>query len=74
MRTPCLVQAARFVQLQTTFLTHVLPRVEAHGRIYFRHVKCPHKKEELGPLPARGLPPSLAVTCRKCACVRAGRA
>jgi hypothetical protein len=33
--------------LQATFLTHVLPRVEAHGRIYFRHVKCPHRKEEL---------------------------
>src|SRR5262249_26078117 len=47
MRKPCLVQAARLVQLQTTFLTHVLPRVEAHGRIYFRHVKCPDRKEEL---------------------------
>jgi hypothetical protein len=47
MRKPCLVQAARLVHLQTTFLTHVLPRVEAHGRVYFRHIKCPGKKEEL---------------------------
>jgi hypothetical protein len=47
MQKPCLVQAARLVQMQTTFLAHVLPRVEAHGRVYFRHVKCPHRKEEL---------------------------
>jgi hypothetical protein len=46
MPKPCLVQAARLVQLQTTFLTHVLPRVEQHGRVYFRHVN-PHQKEEL---------------------------
>jgi hypothetical protein len=47
MRSPCPAQAARLVQLQTTFLTHVLPRVERHGRVYFRHVKCPDRKEEL---------------------------
>ena len=47
MRSPCLVQAARLGQLQATFITQVLPRVEAHGRIYFRHVKCPDRKEEL---------------------------
>jgi hypothetical protein len=41
MRTPCLVH------LQTTFLTQVLPRIEQHGRVYFRHIKCPHQKEEL---------------------------
>jgi hypothetical protein len=41
MPKPCLVQ------LQTTFLTHVLPRVEAHGRVYFRHVRCLDRKEEL---------------------------
>jgi hypothetical protein len=46
MPKPCLVRAARLVQLQTTFLTHVLPRVEQHGRVYFRHVN-PHQKEEL---------------------------
>src|SRR5262245_60443610 len=47
MRSPCPAQAARLVQLQTTFLTHVLPRVEQHGRVYFRHVKCRDRKEEL---------------------------
>jgi hypothetical protein len=47
MRKPCLVRAARLVPLQTTFLTHVLPQGERHGRIYFRHIKCSHKKEEL---------------------------
>jgi len=25
----------------------ILPRIERHGRIYFRHVKCPHKQGEL---------------------------
>ena len=24
----------------------ILPRVELHGRIYFRHVRCPHKKAD----------------------------
>jgi len=38
---PCLAA------LHAAFLTHVLPRVERHGRVYFRHVKCPDKKEEL---------------------------
>src|SRR5262245_34264585 len=47
MRSPCPAQTARLVHLQATFLTHVLPRVEAHGRVYFRHVRCPHRKEEL---------------------------
>jgi hypothetical protein len=32
--------------LQHLFLMHILPRVEAHGRIYFRHIKCPHRKED----------------------------
>src|SRR5262245_54037173 len=49
MRSPSLVRAqtARLVHLHATFLTQVLPRVEAHGRVYFRHVKCPDRKEEL---------------------------
>jgi hypothetical protein len=34
-------------RLHATFLAHVLPRVERHGRIYFRHVKSPDRKEEL---------------------------
>src|SRR5262249_18021954 len=24
----------------------ILPRIEAHGRTYFRHLKCAHRKEE----------------------------
>ena len=32
--------------LHTTFLTEILPRIELHGAIQFRHVKCPHRKEE----------------------------
>jgi hypothetical protein len=40
MTKPCLVQAARLVHLQTIFLTDVLPRVEAHGQVFFRHVRC----------------------------------
>ncbi len=32
--------------LQARFLT-ILPRIERHGRCYFRHVRCPHQKEEL---------------------------
>jgi hypothetical protein len=33
------------VQLQTRFLA-VLPRIELHARIYFRHLKCSHQREE----------------------------
>jgi hypothetical protein len=33
------------VQLQNRFLD-VLPRIETHARIYFRHLKCPHQREE----------------------------
>src|SRR5262245_62940342 len=32
-------------RLHADFLS-VLPRIEAHGRCYFRHVKCHHRKEE----------------------------
>jgi hypothetical protein len=32
--------------LQHLFLMHILPRIELHGRIYFRHIKCPHRKED----------------------------
>ncbi len=34
-------------RLQQTFVTAILPRVEAHGRVYFRHVRCLNQKEEL---------------------------
>jgi hypothetical protein len=33
--------------LQQTFVADILPRVEAHARVYFRHVRCLHQKEEL---------------------------
>jgi len=33
--------------LQETFVGTVLPRVEAHGRRHFRHVRCQHHKQEL---------------------------
>jgi hypothetical protein len=26
---------------------NILPRVDAHGRVYFRHVRCKHRREEL---------------------------
>jgi hypothetical protein len=31
--------------LQERF-SHLLPRIELHGRIYFRHVRCPHLKAD----------------------------
>src|SRR5262245_60092421 len=31
--------------LHAAFLV-VLPRIEAHGHVYFRHLKCSHRKEE----------------------------
>jgi hypothetical protein len=39
--------AAVSQHLQETFVGSVLPRVEAHGRLYFRHVRCRHHKQEL---------------------------
>jgi hypothetical protein len=32
-------------QLHLQFLT-IVPRIEAHGRVYFRHLRCPHRREE----------------------------
>ena len=34
-------------RLQQTFVSEILPRVEAHGRVYFRHVRCLSQKDEL---------------------------
>jgi hypothetical protein len=31
--------------LQVTFLA-ILPRITEHGKVYFRHLKCPHAREE----------------------------
>jgi hypothetical protein len=39
--------AAVSKHLQDTFEGSILPRVKAHGRVYFRHVRCKHRKEEL---------------------------
>src|SRR5271167_4693449 len=39
--------AAVSQHLQETFVTKILPRIEAHGRVYFRHVRSPHRREEL---------------------------
>jgi hypothetical protein len=38
--------AGVFAHLHATFLA-ILPRIELHGQIYFRHVKCPDRKEEV---------------------------
>jgi hypothetical protein len=41
------VPVARLACLHAAFLADVLPRVERHGHVYFRHVKCPDRQEEL---------------------------
>jgi hypothetical protein len=46
LRSLPISDACSLQQLHAIFLADVLPRVEAHGRIYFRHVKCPDRKEE----------------------------
>jgi len=33
-------------QLHTSFLTNVLPMIQSHGRVYFRYLRCPHRKED----------------------------
>jgi hypothetical protein len=38
---------ADLAHLHTVFLADFLPRVEQHGRVYFRHIKCSQQKEEL---------------------------
>ena len=43
---PC-HHAAVSQDLHDTFVASVLPRVTAHGRVYFRHVRCKHRKAEL---------------------------
>jgi hypothetical protein len=34
-------------RLHETFVGSVLPRVEAHGRVYFRQIRCRHCKDDL---------------------------
>jgi hypothetical protein len=45
MGAAAILQSLSVVQLQTRFLA-VLPRIETHARIYFRHLKCRHQQEE----------------------------
>jgi hypothetical protein len=40
-------QADALRQTQQAFVADILPRVEAHGRVCFRHVRCRHQREEL---------------------------
>jgi hypothetical protein len=42
-RTPS--RNSNLEHLQRTFLS-IVPRIEAHGRVYFRHERCPGKKED----------------------------
>src|SRR5689334_9786417 len=43
---------ARLCALQVAFLA-IVPRIERHGRVYFRHVKCPvHKADAIGEMVA----------------------
>jgi len=44
MPTP--FSSAALAQLQASFLAVVLPRVLSHGRVYFRHLKCRHHRED----------------------------
>jgi DNA-directed RNA polymerase specialized sigma24 family protein len=40
-------QQSALAHLQEAFQTKVMPAVERHARIYFRHVKCPQRKADL---------------------------
>jgi len=39
------VSSRSLAQLQAHFLA-ILPHIETHGNIYFRHLRCPHKKAD----------------------------
>jgi hypothetical protein len=41
-----LAPAAAITLVQVRFLLSVLPKVEAHARICFRHVRCPGRRED----------------------------
>jgi hypothetical protein len=45
MGTAAVSLTSTLAQLQARFLA-VMPRIETHARIYFRHLKCPHQREE----------------------------
>jgi hypothetical protein len=44
MPTP--FSASTLAHLQASFLALVLPRVLSHGRVCFRGIKCPHRRED----------------------------
>jgi hypothetical protein len=45
MGTAAVSLISTLAQLQARFLA-VMPRIETHARIYFRHLKCPHQRDE----------------------------
>ena len=45
MGAAAVLQSPTVVQLQHHFLA-LMPRIERHARIYFRHLQCPHQREE----------------------------
>ncbi|HEY7426290.1 MAG TPA: hypothetical protein VH682_18810 [Gemmataceae bacterium] len=44
MPTP--FSSSTLAHLQASFLALVLPRVLSHGRVYCRHLKCQHRRED----------------------------
>jgi hypothetical protein len=38
--------AVSLEQLHSAFLALVLPRVLSHGRVWSRHIKCPHRRDD----------------------------
>ena len=45
MGAAAVLQSPTVVQLQHHFLA-LMPRIETHVRIYFRHLQCPQQREE----------------------------
>jgi hypothetical protein len=42
---PVGLSVSHLAQVHANFLT-IVPRIEAHGKVYFRHLKCPHRRED----------------------------
>ncbi|HEY7155034.1 MAG TPA: hypothetical protein VH575_13815 [Gemmataceae bacterium] len=43
---PTTFSSSALAHLQASFLAIVLPRVLSHGQVYFRHLKCRHRRED----------------------------
>ena len=43
---PTTLSSDALAHLQDTFLARVLPKVLSHGRVCFRNVSCPHRRED----------------------------